>query len=74
MGNGVEQAPLWKRRHVEGPGEKTYLKKVSCEPYIQGSRRSGGYLPKDGTIRLKSRATQTKRAGSKIWERNRELG
>lgn len=49
-------------------GMGTHLKKVNCCPYIQGCRRSGGYFPKGGTMRLKSSAMQTNTAGSTIWE------
>lgn len=43
-----------------------HLKKVNCCPYIQGWRRSGGYFPKGGTMRLKSSAMQMKTAGRTI--------
>lgn len=43
-----------------------YLKKVYCSPYIQGCNSTEGYLPKGGTMRLKSKATRTNRAGRTI--------
>lgn len=45
----------------------THLKKETWGPYIAGLSCRGGYWPNGGTMRLKSRARPTKRAGSTIW-------
>lgn len=45
---------------------QAYLKKVYCSPYIQGCNCSAGYFPNGGTMRLKSRATNTNTAGRTI--------
>lgn len=46
----------------------TYLTNVYCSLYIQGWSSRLGYLPKGGTIRLKTRAMQTKTAGRTIYK------
>lgn len=54
---GVDSVDRWRQ---------VYLMKVTWSSYIQGCSSRLGYFPNGGTMRLKTRAMQTKTAGRMI--------